>query len=300
MTLTQLTYLLAVVNHRNFSEAARQCGVTQPTLSMQVRKLEEALGVKLIDRSHQPVVPTGIGEQVAAQARRVLQSRDALEDIAAAAHNRVRGTLRMGMLPTLAPYLMPLLVPAVRAQYPEMTLELREWPTAVLLEALGEDRLDAALIATPPPAAAHETLLFEEPFVAYVHPEHRLAGRAFIAPTDLSIDDLWLLSDGHCFRDQVLAVCGDQERTERPAQFESGSLQTLVHMVERSGGMTLLPALAQCYLTDAQQETYVVPFEAPAPRRRIRLVQRRVHKAHLVTAFETALDAALPEQLGER
>jgi LysR family hydrogen peroxide-inducible transcriptional activator len=296
MTFAQLTYLVALDEERHFGRAAAACHVSQPTLSTQLRKLEDELDVELIDRSHQPVVPTAAGERLIEQARTVLAERDRLAALADDVKDRVSGTLRIGMLPTLSPYLLPLALPALEDKHPEITLVLREWPTAEVLEALHNDVLDVAIIATDEAGPElYDDVLFTEPFVGYVACPHRLADRESLDPSDLSVDDLWLLSEGHCFRDQVLQVCGHTSAgTHVPARFESGSLETLVHLVRQSGGMTLLPTLATHHMTDAERERYVVPFADPVPTRDVRLVGRRPHKQRLVDAFVTTLRTTLP------
>jgi len=297
MTLAQLRYLDALDTHRHFGEAAAACGVTQPTLSTQVRRLEDTLGVTLIDRTHQPVVPTAAGERVIAQAREVLAARKQLASLASRMQDRITGTLRIGLLPTLAPYLLPLVVPAVEEAYPDVTLVVREWPTAELLSALHTDTLDAVLLATDEARPdLHEQALFTEPFVGYVAASHRLRDRDTLAPSDLSLDDLLLLSEGHCFRDQVLQVCGAAPSTpQTTVQFESGSLETLVHLVQHTGGMTLLPALATCHMSADDRTTHVRPFANPSPSRTVRLVWRRNHKQRPLRAFTDTLLDALPD-----
>lgn len=300
MTLAQLTYLVAVDTHRHFSRAAAHCHVSQPTLSTQIHKLEEELGVRLLDRSRQPVVPTEVGARLIEQARRVLTERDRLAALASEAQGRTAGTLRLGLIPTLAPYLIPRVAAPMAEHYPDVVLAIREIPTQPLRTALLSDDLDAGLFATDETSAdLHVRALFTEPFVAYVGPDHRLAARTRIAPADLSLDDLWLLSEGHCFRDQVLNVCGeraDAAGPHRTIRFESGNLDTLVQMVRHSGGMTLLPYLATRYLTDAERTRYVKPFTAPAPHRTIRLAYRRTHhKQHLLDAFVSVLRDVLPD-----
>ncbi len=299
MTLAQLRYFVAVDEHRHFGRAAAACHVSQPTLSTQLRKLEDELGVELIDRSHQPVVPTAEGERLIEQARTVLTARDRLATLADDIQDRVSGTLRIGMLPTLSPYLLPLVLPAMKEAHPEVTLILREWPTAEVLDALHTDALDVGLIATDEAGPdLYDTVLFTEPFVGYVARPHRLADRETLHPSDLSVDDLWLLSEGHCFRDQVLQVCGHTPTGAHvPARFESGSLETLVHLVRQSGGMTLLPRLATHHMPDAEREQYVVPFADPPPTRDVRLVGRRRHKQRLVDAFVDTLQEVLPDSV---
>ena len=296
MTLVQLQYLVALDTHRHFSNAAAACNVTQPTLSTQLRRLEDELDVELIDRSRQPVVPTAAGERIVEQAREVLAARDRLTTIASEMQDRVTGTLRLGLLPTLSPYLLPLVLPAMEATYPDVTLVLREWPTDEILTALHADTLDAALIATDEAGPdLHDRVLFTEPFVGYVAPSHRLTDREQLTPADLSIEDPWLLSEGHCFRDQVLQVCGRTPSVpQAAAQFESGSLETLVRLVRNSGGMTLLPQLAIHHMTDLERADFVIPFADPSPTRDVRLVTRRRHKQRLVEAFVDTLSDALP------
>ena len=297
MTLAQLQYLDALATHRHFGEAAAACHVSQPTLSTQLRKLEDELEVELIDRSHQPVVPTGAGERLVEQARTVLAERDRLQTIAGELQDRITGTLRVGMLPTMSPYLLPLLLPAIEEAHPNLTLVLREWPTAEVFNALRRDELDIGLIATDEAGPDfYDDVLFTEPFVGYVSSDHPLADRNRLTAADLSVDDLWLLSEGHCFRDQVLQACGRApENGSVHPQFESGSLETLVHLVRHSGGMTLLPALATHHMPDTERRIHILPFEPPLPTRDIRLVGRRRHKQRLVDAVVSVLQDTLPD-----
>jgi LysR family hydrogen peroxide-inducible transcriptional activator len=299
MTLVQIQYLVALDTHRHFGEAAAACDVTQPTLSAQIRQLEDELDVQLIDRSRQPVVPTAAGERVVDQAREVLAARDQLTTLASEMQAHVTGTLRLGLLPTLSPDLLPLLLPPLETAYPDLSLVLREWPTTEILNALQTDTLDAALIATDEAGPdLYDRVLFTEPFVGYVARPHRLADREVLHPEALSVDDLWLLSEGHCFRDQVLRVCGRSLSTPQAAvQFESGSLETLVRLVRNSGGMTLLPRLATHHMTEQECTEFVIPFADPPPTRNVRLVTRRRHKQQLVEAFVDTMKDALPSSL---
>lgn len=299
MTLVQLSYVVALDRYRHFGRAADHCFVSQPTLSAQLQRLEEELGAQLFDRSRQPVVPTDLGRAVVEQARRVLREAARIPDLVAEAGGEIRGELRLGIIPTLAPYLLPLVVTRFSAAYPQVDLSLREMTTDRMLGALERDELDAGLLATAEPQAnLFMRPLFTEPFVAYVAPEHRLAGRSAIAPADLSLDDLWLLSDGHCFREQVLEVCAQSRRGEGPTiRFESGNLETLRKMVEWSGGMTLLPYLATLFLTEEQRRTYVRPFEAPAPYREVRLAHGRAQlKRPLLNAFVHTVEETLRDR----
>ncbi len=298
-TLTQLTYAVAVDTHRHFERAARACNVSQPTLSMQLQKLEAALGEALFDRSCSPVVPTDIGRVLIAQARVVLHEAARIGELRDAANGKCEGELRVGVIPTLAPYLLPAVLEALATQYPRIELVVEEGVTDTVLDALRVDTLDVGLVATATAVRGIVSRkLFLEPFVAYVGAGHRLAGRARLSVNDLSLDDVWLLADGHCFRTQVMNLCRQRGRSRAHAprggshvmsslaRFESGNLETLKRLVERGAGMTLLPALAAGELPTQAQRDLLIPFRHPVPGRAIRLVRRRHHvRAHLVSAF---------------
>lgn len=293
MTLTQLRYLVAVDTHRHFGRAAEACCVSQPTLSMQLHKLEETLGVEVFDRSRKPVVPTDLGRRLVAQARVALRECDRMADLVAENEGVVAGELRLGVIPTLAPYLLPLVIPAFLARYPQVRVVVRERLTADTLDALAADELDAGLIATDQSQPGIEAeALFAEPFVAYVAPGHPLAAQPVIAPADLLVDDLWLLAEGHCLRDQVLDLCGRAAAGTQALRFEGGNLETLRIMVEHIGGLTLFPFLATRFLTDAQRSR-LRPLAPPAPFRDVRLVRGRGYlKRAAVDAFGTAIREA--------
>ena len=295
MTLTQLRYAVAVDAHRHFGQAAAACHVSQPTLSAQLQKLEEELGVHLFDRARKPVRPTDLGRQLLEQARVVLRETDRLQDLVAEASGAVAGELRLGVIPTLAPYLLPLVAGPFATRYPAVTVTVRELRTEQVVRELALDRLDAGLIATAEPGAglASEPL-FTESFVAYVGSSHRLASAEAVRPDELNADDLWLLREGHCFRDQVLAVCGaGPPSTHRPLRFESGNLETLRMLVDAWGGMTLLPALALRHLGPAERSC-VRPFRAPAPQRTVRLVRRHAYlKRTLIDAYRQTVQAVV-------
>jgi LysR family hydrogen peroxide-inducible transcriptional activator len=311
VTLTQLAYAVAVDAHRHFGRAAEACNVTQPTLSMQVGKLERALGVALFDRSRTPVVPTEAGRAVLAQARVALREAARVVEVRDAAAGEVAGELRIGVIPTIAPYLLPHAVPELSRRYPRLVLVVEERVTDEVLDGLRRGTLDAALVATPvADADLVERVLFTEPFVGYVSEGHRLAARGTLTPADLSLDDLWLLSEGHCFRAQTVQLCGQRAaravRGAAPvgaactsgARFESGNLETLQRLVERGVGMTLLPTLAAEHLATDAQRRLVRPFAAPAPTRDVRLVRRRtLPRERLVEVVAAALVDALPAAL---
>ena len=290
ITLTQLAYAVAVDTHRHFERAVRACNVTQPTLSMQLRKLEAALGVTLFDRSSTPVIPTDIGRVLIEQARVVLRESARLGEFRDAANRVIAGELRLGVIPTLAPYLLPNVLEVLADRHPQLEIVIEERVTEAVIDGLRDDTLDAGLVATGVelPGIVGRTL-FREPFFGYVSPGHRLAGSATLAVSTLSLDDLWLLSEGHCLRTQVVTLCRQRSnrgsgsaRTDsigctRMARFESGNLETLKRLVERGIGMTLLPALAAAALGTNAQRRMLIPFAEPVPGRLIRLVRRRHH-----------------------
>ena len=309
MTLTQYSYVVAVHTHGHFGRAAEACNVTQPTLSMQIRKLERTLGVTIFDRSRMPVVPTDLGMQIVEQARVVLREAARIPELRDEARGVVTGELRLGVIPTLAPYLLPRFLHELADRYPGLELVVEERITTDVIDGLRRETLDAGLIATPQEQVGLlEQVLFSEPFYAYVSPSHRLAGRDVIRTSDLSLDDLWLLSEGHCFRTQAVALCnaraGRGKRGHRGAgactrvaRFESGNLETLVRLVERGDGMTLLPALATTDLTGARR-ALLKPFVPPVPARDVRLVRRRAYlKRQLVDAVMETLLRALPPEV---
>jgi len=307
VTLTQLAYAVAVDTHRHFGAAAVACHVTQPTLSMQLRKLERALGVTLFDRSRTPAVPTDAGRLVIAQARVVLREAARLGELRDPGAGLVAGEVRLGVIPTLAPYLVPRMLPELRRRYPRLELVVDERVTDAVIDGVRRDVLDAGIVATATAAAdLAERVLFTEPFVAYVSPTHRLAGRSTVRATDLSLEDLWLLAEGHCLRAQAIRLCRERTaRSARPelacttgARFESGNLETLKRLVEGGTGMTLLPALAADDLGTQAQRRLLRPFVAPAPSRDVRLIRHRAqHKQQLVDAVVEVLLHSLPPEL---
>lgn len=302
MTLAQLRYIVAVDTYRHFGEAAESCHVSQPTLSMGIQKVEEEIGAAIFDRSRKPVTPTDLGGRLVEQARTILRERARIDDIIAEVHGEIAGELSIGIIPTLAPYLLPMVTRTFAERYPKVILSIHELTTAHILQALAGDRLDAGLIATQehqPGMTARP--LFVEHFVAFISPDHRLAGNPIISATDLNLEDIWLLSEGHCFRQQILDLCGEADHSCGPRRtilFESGNLETLRHMVERGGGMTLLPYTATHYLSAEQTRTFVRPFTPPAPYREVSVIYgRALLKKRLIDAYVEVILAAVPKEL---
>ncbi|MCX7564181.1 DNA-binding transcriptional regulator OxyR [Xanthomonadaceae bacterium XH05] len=275
MNIRDLRYLLALAEHRHFGRAAAASFVSQPTLSTQIRKLEEELGVTLIERAPRKVMLTPVGREIAERARRILRELDELREVAQRSRDPEAGTVRLGIFPTLGPYLLPHVLPQIRMRFPNLELLLVEEKTGALLHQLREGRLDAAILAMPlQDDQLHVEFLFEEPFLLAVPRSHPLAAHRKISMQDLSRESLLLLEDGHCLRDQALDVCHLAGAGEKSG-FRATSLETLRQMVAAGVGVTLLPKLAVAPPVPASHDIALVPFHAPAPHRRIAMVWRR-------------------------
>ena len=275
MNLRDLKYLVALAELRHFGKAAEACFVSQPTLSMQIRKLEEELGVALFERAPRKVMLTPAGQDMVQRASRILAEVEQMKEAARRSKDPEAGTLRLGVFPTLGPYLLPHVVPQLRERFPQLELQLVEEKSDILLQRLREGRLDAALLALPlHDEQLHAEFLFEEPFVFAAPAQHPLAQGAMLSMDELTDETLLLLEDGHCLRDQALDVCrlsGAQEK----AGFRATSLETLRQMVAAGAGVTLLPALAVLAPVAQPRNIRLVPFRDPPPSRRIALVWRK-------------------------
>jgi len=299
LTLTQLRYLVAVADKRSFVAAAEACFVTQPTLSMQLHKLEEELEVRLFDRSRQPVVPTEAGELIIEQARKVIMEAEKIGQLLRESKGQVSGLLKLGVIPTIAPYLLPLFVTSFLEQYPLVRLEIIELTTAELMDRLRKGQLDAAILATPlDDASLHEQPLFYESFAAYVSKKHTLTQKKQLVPADIHLEDVWILNEGHCFRNQVLNLCKTKTaKEESRLNYESGSIETLKRMVEQGNGITILPELALAGFS-AKQTSLIRYFKDPEPVREISLVTHRTQvKQKLMEALSEAVINAVPERM---
>lgn len=300
MTLTQLEYIVAIDTHRHFATAADHCHVTQPTLSMQIQKLEDELGVLLFDRSKQPVVPTETGQLIVNQAREVLHSSRRIPEMAKESRDEVGGDLRIGIIPTVAPYLLPHFIGSFMQRHPSVRVHLQEMLTDQITERLRNGLLDVGIVVTPLRETFTELPLFSEPFTVYAAEGHPLLARTLLTPSDLATDGLWLLSEGHCFRDQVLNLCGANRPREMALQYETGSLETLIKLIDRQGGFTLLPELATLDLDPARQSR-IRRFVGEQPTRDISLVMHRSFlKRSLINALRKEILANLPVEVTGR
>ncbi|HEY2346978.1 MAG TPA: LysR substrate-binding domain-containing protein [Xanthomonadaceae bacterium] len=275
MNLRDLHYLVALADHRHFGRAAAASFVSQPTLSTQIRKLEDELGVALVERAPRKVMLTPIGRDIAERARRVLAEVDQLKESARRTRDPEAGSVRLGIFPTLAPYLLPHVVPRVRARFPRLELLLVEEKTEVILRLLREGRLDAGVLALPlHDDALHVEFLFEEPFVLATPKSHPLARQADLRLRDLADEHLLLLEDGHCLRDQALDVCTRAGAGEHDG-FRATSLETLRQMVAANVGITLLPTLAIKPPVARSDDIRLLRFRDPGPSRRIGMAWRK-------------------------
>lgn len=300
ITLTQLEYVVAVDTHRHFGKAAEQCFVTQPTLSMQIKKLEEELEVIIFDRSMQPLIPTDVGQRIIEQARAVLTQAEELKNIIKDHKNQVSGVLRLGIIPTLAPYLLPRFIGRYKRAYPNILIRVEELTTQNIINLLHKDLLDAGILITPlREEKIIEKPVFYEEMMVYAHPDHPLHRKETITPADLSAHDIWLLSDGHCFRNQVVNLCSYLSGAggQLPFQFEAGSLETIMKIIEREGGITLIPELAGYDLKETDKKN-VLRFSHTKPLREVSLVYSRHFAKHrLINLLEKEVREAVPSGL---
>jgi LysR family transcriptional regulator, hydrogen peroxide-inducible genes activator len=289
MTLLQLEYIVALEKHRHFKAAAEACHVTQPSLSAQVQKLEEELGVILFDRSARPVTPTPLGHEIVAHARLILGEVAQLESRVQEITGVMAGEVRIGILSTVAPYLIPIVIAGFSRRYPHVTLAFQELLAHEIVDHIRRDLLDVGITSGETTASDMvDVPLFREPVVAYLSRNHPLLQQRELRPADLDLQDLWLMSKGHCFRDLVLGLV-DHSESDTDGQggikFESGNLETLQRLVDRGHGMTILPWLAVTG-EGSHEPASVRPFRAPPPSRTIHLVYPKILlKKHLVRAL---------------
>jgi len=298
MTITQLQYVLAVSDYLSFVKAAEACFVTQPTLSMQIQKLEDELNVKLFDRSKQPIKPTQAGEIVSKNARIILQQTKTLTDELAIEKGVVAGTLKIGIIPTVAGYLLPLFIQNFTTKYPLIKLVVNELTTEEIIERLKKETIDAAILATPlTEKMLHETPMYYEPFIAYVNKKSPMAKFKQLQMSDLDKDKLWILKEGHCWRNQVFNLCNINHNFDEGFEYETGNLETLKKMVDINGGFTILPALsvAEFGMAETNKLRY---FQEPEPVREISIVTHRdYYKKNLINALKEVILNAIPEKM---
>jgi LysR family hydrogen peroxide-inducible transcriptional activator len=300
MTLTQLSYIVAVDKYRHFATAAQKIYITQPTLSMQIQKLEDELNVLIFDRSKSPVIPTEIGIKIIDQAKIILSGAKHIEDIAAVNDGEIKGSFKIGIIPTVAPYLVPIFLKTFVDSYPEIDLIFEEALTADIVEGLHDDELDVGIIATSPGGNLFEKELFLEPFLGYVSADHSLAKLETFQLKDLVSENLWLLNEGHCFRDQAIKLCKkeNQKLNRGNVVFESGNLETLKRLVEQNFGVTLMPFLALEDHDVRCANGVIKSFSDPVPTRKIRMVfSRQFLKNNVINALASTILNTIPVSL---
>tara|TARA_R110002124_G_scaffold5301_1_gene33213 strand:+ start:232107 stop:233051 length:945 start_codon:yes stop_codon:yes gene_type:complete len=273
MTITQLKYVLAVAEHQNFTKAAQKTFVTQPTLSMQIQKLEEELEIQIFDRSKKPIELTSVGKKIVSQAQSIVNEAERMQDVVDQEKGFIGGTFKLGIIPTIMPTLLPMFLKNFSNKYPKVQLKIEELTTDEIISKINDGHLDAAIAATP---LYHdkikERVLYYEPFVGYIPQSHRLHTKEKINSSDLDIDDILLLEDGHCFRDGVINLCKVSKLNNGESfQLESGSFETLIKLSNEGLGMTLLPYL---HTLDLQKglENNLHYFNEPSPAREVSII----------------------------
>ena len=299
MTLVQLEYIVALDTYRSFGVAAEKCFVTQPTMSMQVQKLEDELGVKLFDRSKQPITPTEIGIEILEQSRNILKESYKLKELISNQKSIVSGELRIGIIPTMAPYLMPKVISAFMVKYPDVQLVIWEYMTDQIIHELKNGLLDCGILSTPlEDKSLQESPLFYESFVAYLSKSSPLINKKNLQASDINLDDLWLLNEGHCMRNQILNICKRKKSDDlKPFEYNTDSVETLKRMVEMNNGITLLPELSISDFSVKQLDR-VRYFKSPEPTREISIVTHRNYlKRKLILALEKEILDAIPKRM---
>lgn len=295
MTITQLTYVIAIAEHKNFTKAAEKCFVTQPTLSTQIQKLEEELEVLIFDRSKKPIELTDVGRKIVQQARNIVNESDRIQDIVDQQKGFIGGEFRIGIIPTVMPTLLPMFLKTFIKKYPKVKLKIEELTTDEIILRIKEGHLDAAIAATPLESEnIKERVLYYEPFVGYIPEHHRLYKKKTIEVSDLEIDDMLLLEDGHCFRDGIINLCkAFKDQNDDNFQLESGSIETLIKLSNEGLGMTLLPYLHTLELNDSLQGN-LHHFVEPSPAREVSIIYHKSElKMQIIDALHTVISGII-------
>jgi LysR family hydrogen peroxide-inducible transcriptional activator len=295
MTITQLQYVLAVAEHKNFTLAAEKCFVTQPTLSMQIQKIEEELKVQIFDRSKKPIQLTEIGQKIVNQAKNIVIEADRIKDIVEHQKGFIGGEFRLGIIPTIMPTLLPMFLNNFIKKYPKVKLIIEELNTDEIILRLKKGNLDAAIAATPlEDEKIKEIVLYYEPFVAYIPNNYAISHKNEIEVSDLNLDDILLLQDGHCFRDGILNLCKTQDiNASNSFQLESGSFETLIKLADEGLGTTLLPYLHTLDLKE-KDKSKLRHFKEPKPAREVSLIYPKNElKIHIIDALRNTISGVV-------
>jgi LysR family hydrogen peroxide-inducible transcriptional activator len=295
MTITQLSYVLAVAEHQNFTKAAAKCFVTQPTLSMQIQKLEDQLDILIFDRSKKPIELTEVGKKIVTQARNIVNESNRIQDIVDQQKGFIGGEFRLGIIPTIMPTLLPMFLKTFIKKHPKVKLIIEELTTEEIISRINDGHLDAAIAATPlENENIKERVLYFEPFVAYVPDNHRLSDKKKVDVSDLDIEDMLLLEDGHCFRDGVINLCKVfKDHADDTFQLESGSIETLMKLSNEGLGMTLLPYLHTLDVGD-KAKSNLRHFNSPSPAREVSLIYHKSElKMQIIEAMQDVISGII-------
>jgi len=295
MTITQLQYVLAVAEHKNFTLAAEKCFVTQPTLSMQIQKIEEELNILIFDRSKKPIQLTAIGQKIVEQAKNIVNEAGKIKDIVEYQKGFIGGEFRIGIIPTIMPTLLPMFLNNFIKKYPKIKLIIEELNTNEIITRLKNGHLDVAIAATPlEDEKIKEIVLYYEPFVAYIPENNSISQKTEIEISDLNLDDILLLQDGHCFRDGILNLCKNKEMTGKNSfQLESGRFETLIKLADEGLGTTLLPYLHTLNLND-KDKLKLRQFKEPKPAREVSLIYPKSElKIHIIDALRNTISGVV-------
>lgn len=298
MTIQQLEYIIAVDKYRHFGNAAEACFVTQPTLSAQVNKLEKELEIIIFDRSKMPVIPTEMGSAILSQAKKVVTESKGIYEMISVLKGDVSGVIKLAIIPTLAPYLLPLFIRRFIENYPNVHLEVEEMLTEEIVKRLKNDELDMGIVATPlSEQGILEKPMFYEKFYVYLSRDHALLKKKYIEIGDIHNENLWVLQQGHCFRDQVLNLCDHAKFQRMNFHYESGSLEGLKNLVNTYQGITLLPELAAMGLNE-EEKSRLRPFKGEEPIREISIILTRTFlKQKLVELLYKDISASIPLEM---
>ena len=300
MNLQQLDYIIAVDTYRHFAKAAEKSCVTQATLSMMIQKLETELGIKIFDRSRQPVTPTEIGKKIIEQARRIVSEAGRLKEIINLEKGEVAGELKIGIIPTLAPYLLPLFLKKFSDTYPRVKLNISEHTTTTIIQKLKSELLDAGILATPlNDNSIKEQPIFFEKYFLYVNNKEKGFDKQYVLPSNIDISRLWILEEGHCMRSQILNLCELKKAhsDEEKIHYEAGSIETLKNIVEKNFGITIIPELATFNLTSSQKKRLRY-FKSPTPVREISIITHREFiKMRLIEVLKEMILTVIPDNM---
>lgn len=299
-TITQLEYILAVHRTKHFGRAAKECFVSQPSMSAQIQKVEDEIGIIIFDRSKKPILTTDVGEKFVEQAKIILREHKKIFDISKD-EEEISGNFHLAVIPTLAAYVIPLFIQSFSKKYPKVDLKISEFKTEDIISSLYDDQIDGGLLVTPLyDEKIMEKVIFYEPFYVFTSKNHPFYQRKSIKDNELDVENIWLLEEGHCFRDQVLRICSLREKKKKldNVTFNSGNLETLINLVRNENGYTLLPDLATKYLTNYEKKSQLKNFKKPIPTREVSIVYSRSFlKEPIIKALHQEIQINLPEHL---